>query len=111
MGTSAAHPQTPDPAPWIRVSPHFCDLMAHIGEPGGAASQSVTKSRAFELAASSMVIGPLPPHASPVTQALGLESLGVRTACSVACLYPFLRFGPGWPAALSSYQPRRSSPR
>ena len=45
-GNVAAHPQTPDPAPWTRDSPHFRGLLAHIGGSPRAASQSVTKSRA-----------------------------------------------------------------
>src|SRR5258708_2508392 len=39
VGMSAAHPQTPYPAPWIRDSPHFHGLLAHIGGPPVPASQ------------------------------------------------------------------------
>ena len=36
----------PDPAPWILDSPYLYGLLAHIGGPPGAASRTLTKSRA-----------------------------------------------------------------
>src|SRR5512136_2074769 len=56
----------PDPAPWIRDSPHFRGLLAHIGGAPGPARQAVTKSRGAGHNVYSMVIGPLPHRARPV---------------------------------------------
>ena len=74
---SAAHPQTPDPAPWIRDSPHFRGLLAHIGgRPGARKAVGHEIARCWATSASSMVIGPLPHRVRPVRQAFRPASFG-----------------------------------
>ena len=100
---SAAHPQTPDPAPWIRDSPHILRLTgSYRRAPRGrkTVGHEIARRRPH---AGLMVIGALPPWAGPGRQTHPISPWKGRGAHAppTVCLRPIV----AW-AGLASLCPR-----